>query len=177
MNNINVGLIVDAIMGVILLFFLYRGLVKGFSGEIIGLVGLFVGIFCSWKFIDPAVDLVFRYVSASLDRTAVALVCAVAIFFTVEIIFAIVGWILSMLVQVTNLSLTDHFFGMIIGLLKTCFVVLFVYAIAETFSPVLPSDWMKDSYAMQGASKVWPFVRNLLQEHGILDFTKLTGGM
>ena len=115
--------------------------------------------------------------SASLDRTAVALVCAVAIFFTVEIIFAIVGWILSMLVQVTDLSLTDHFFGMIIGLLKTCFVVLFVYAIAETFSPVLPSDWMKDSYAMQGASKVWPFVRNLLQEHGILDFTKLTGGM
>ena len=177
MNNINIGLIVDAIMGVVLIFFLYRGLVKGFSGEIIGLVGLFVGIFCAWKFLDPAVELAMRYINASIDRTALALVCSIIIFFTVEIIFAIIGWILSMLVQVTSLSLTDHMFGMIIGFLKTCFVVLFVYAIAETFSPVLPSDWMNQSYSMKAASHVWPFVRNLLQEHGILDFTKLTGGM
>ena len=178
MNSATIGLVLDVIMGVIFLFFLYRGAVKGFSGEIIGLVGLFAGVFCSWKFLDPATDLAMRYLgNISIDRTAVSLVCAIIIFFTVEIIFAIIGWILSMLVQVTSLSLTDHLFGMIIGLLKTCFVILFVYAIAETFSPVLPSDWMNESYSMKGASYVWPFVRNLLQEHGILDFTKLTGGM
>ena len=175
MNSHSIGLIVDAIIGVVFLFFLYRGLVKGFSGEIIGLVGLFVGIFCAWNFLDPAVDLAFRYINASIDRTAVALVCAVTIFFTVEIIFAIIGWILSMLVRVTQLSMTDHFFGMLIGLMKTCFVILFIYVIAETFSPVLPSDWMKESYTMKAASHVWPFVRDLLQEHGLLDFTKLTG--
>ncbi len=178
MNNATIGLVIDVIMGVIFIFFVYRGLVKGFSGEIIGLVGLFAGIFCAWKFMEPATDLAMRYLgSTSIDQTAVSLVCAVAIFFIVELIFAVIGWILSMLVRVTNLSLTDHFFGMIIGILKTCFVILFVYAIAETFSPVLPSDWMKDSYTMKGASYVWPLVRNLLQEHGLLDFTKLTGGM
>ena len=175
MNSHSIGLIVDAIIGIVFIFFLYRGLVKGFSGEIIGLVGLFVGIFCAWNFLDPAVDLAFRYINASIDRTAVALVCAVTIFFTVEIIFAIIGWILSMLVRVTQLSMTDHFFGMLIGLMKTCFVILFIYVIAETFSPVLPSDWMKESYTMKAASHVWPFVRDLLQEHGLLDFTKLTG--
>lgn len=176
MNSATIGLVIDAIMGVIFFFFLYRGAMKGFSGEIIGLVGLFVGVFCSWKFLDPATELAMRYLgNTSIDRTAVSLVCAVAIFFTVEIIFAIIGWILSMLVRVTSLSLTDHFCGMIIGILKTCFVIIFVYAIAETFSPVLPSDWMNDSYAMKGASHVWPFLRDLLQEHGILDFTKLTG--
>ena len=177
MNNISIGLIVDAVIGIVFIFFLWRGLVKGFSGEIIGLVGLFAGVFCAWNFLDPAVELAFRYISESVDRTAVALVCAVTIFFTVEIIFAIIGWILSMLVQVTQLSVTDHFFGMLIGFMKTCFVILFIYAIAETFSPVLPSDWMKESYTMKAASHVWPFVRDFLQSHNILDFTKLAGGM
>ena len=178
MNSATIGLIIDAIMGVIFFFFLYKGAMKGFSGEIIGLVGLFAGVFCSWKFLEPATELAMRYLgNTSIDRTAVSLVCAIIIFFTVEIIFAIIGWILSMLVQVTSLSLTDHLFGMIIGILKTCFVILFVYAVAQVFSPVLPPDWTKDSYSMKGASYVWPFVRDLLQEHGILDFTKLTGGM
>ncbi len=178
MNSATIGLVIDVIMLVIFVFFLYKGAVKGFSGEIIGLVGLFAGIFCAWKFMDPATDLAMRYLgNTSIDRTAVSLVCAVAIFFIVELIFAVISWILSILVRVTSLSLTDHFFGMIIGILKACFVILFVYAIAETFSPVLPSDWMKDSYTMKAASHVWPFVRDLLQKHGLLDFTKLTGGM
>ena len=165
-------------MGVVLLFFLYRGCVRGFSGEIIGLVGLFVSTFCAWNFIDPAVDLVFRYMGhSSLDRNVVSLICAVVIFFVVEIIFAIIGWILTYLVKVTKLSLMDHFFGMLIGLLKTMFIVLFIYAIVATFSKVLPSDWTESSYAMKGASYVWPPIRDLLQSHGIIDFTALTGGI
>ena len=176
--SINVGFIFDVIMGVVLLFFLYRGCRRGFSGEIIGLVGLFVSTFCAWNFVDPAVDLVFRYVSSSsLDRNVVSLICSVVIFFVVEIIFAIIGWILTYLVKVTQLSLMDHFFGMVIGLLKTLCIVLFVYAIISTFSKVLPSDWMESSYTMKGASYVWPPIRDLLQSHGIIDFTELTGGI
>ena len=175
---INIGLIFDVIMGVVLLFFLYRGCVRGFSGEIIGLVGLFVSTFCAWNFLDPAVDLVFRYIShPSLDRTVVSLICAVVIFFVVEIIFAIVGWILTYLVKVTKLSLMDHFFGMVIGLLKTLCIILFIYAVVATFSRILPSDWTESSYCMKGASYVWPTIRDFLQEHGIIDFTALTGGI
>lgn len=173
----NFALIFDIVIAIILIFFLYRGLVKGFSGEIIGLVGLFVSTFCAWKFLDPAVDLVFRYFShPALDRTVVALICAVAIFFVVEVIFAIIGLILSFLVRVTSLSLTDHFFGLIIGLFKTCALILFVYGIVVTFSPVISTDWMNDSYTMRGASYVWPYVRDFLQSHNVLDFTRLTGG-
>ena len=42
----NIGAIVDGVAGVVLIFFLYRGLVKGFSGEVIGLVGFFVATYC-----------------------------------------------------------------------------------------------------------------------------------
>ena len=157
---------------------MYRGIKKGFSGEIIGLVGLFVGIFCAMNFLDPAVELFYRHINApSLDKNIVSLICGVAIFFGVEIVFAIIGAILSYIVKVTKLSLMDHFCGLLIGILKTCFIVLFIYAIFSTLGNILPSDWVEESYAMKGASYVWPYVRDFLQAKGILDFSTLTGGM
>ena len=172
----NAGLIVDIVVAVILLFFVYRGFVNGFSGEIIGFVGLFVAIFCAWNFLDPAVDLVFKHFShPALDRNIVSLICAVAIFFIVEIIFGIIGLILSYVVRVTRLSMTDHFFGMLIGVLKASFIILAVYAVLTALSPLVPTDWMKDSYSMTAAESVWPYVRDFMQSKGLLDLTHLTG--
>ena len=163
-------------MAVVLIFFMYRGIKRGFSGEIIGLVGLTVGIFCALNFLEPAVNLFFKYINApSLDKNIVSLICAVAIFFAVEIIFALIGAVLSYLVKVTKLSLMDHFFGMLIGIIKTAFIVIFIYAVMSMFSNVLPSDWIEDSYCMKGAKIVWPYCRDVLQSHGILDFSTLTG--
>ena len=173
----NVGALIDGIAGIVLIFFLYRGLVKGFSGEVIGLVGFFVASYCAWRFTEPAVELVSRYFGQnSLDPSIIAIICGVSIFFLVEIIFTIIGYILSMLVKVTQLSFTDHFFGMVIGLLKTCFIVLIVYAVIVSLPGVVPENWTKDSYAMKGASYVWPYVRDFLESRGLLDFTSLTGG-
>ena len=121
-------------------------------------------------------QLVYRYLGQnSLDPSVVAIMCGVGIFFLVEIIFAVVGYILSYLVKVTQLSFTDHFFGMVIGLLKTCFIILIVYAVLISFSGLVPADWMQDSYAMKGAAYVWPYLRDFLESHGLLDFTELTG--
>ena len=173
----NVGAIIDGVAGIVLIFFLYRGLVRGFSGEIIGLVGFFVGTFCAWKFTDPAVALVYKYLGEnSLDSSVVAIMCAIAIFFGVEIIFTIIGIILSYLVKVTKLSFTDHFFGMLIGLLKTGFIILAVYAVLASMPGLVPDDLTENSYTLKGASYVWPYVRDFLQSHGLLDFTELTGG-
>ena len=172
----NIGAIIDGIAGIVLIFFLYRGIVRGFSGEIIGLVGFFVGTFCAWKFSEPAVALVYQYLGKnSLDHSVIAIMCGIAIFFIVEIIFAVIGIILSYLVKVTQLSLTDHFFGMLIGLLKTALIVLAVYAVFATFPGFVPESWTNESYAMKGASYVWPYVREFLQAKGIIDFTELTG--
>ena len=172
----SIGLIFDGVMAVVLIFFMYRGIKRGFSGEIIGLVGLTVGIFCALNFLEPAVKLFFKYINApSLDKNIVSLICAVAIFFAVEIVFALIGAVLSYLVKVTKLSLMDHFFGMLIGIIKTAFIVIFIYAVMSMFSNVLPSDWIEDSYCMKGAKIVWPYCRDVLQSHGILDFSTLTG--
>ncbi|MBR4195566.1 MAG: CvpA family protein [Synergistaceae bacterium] len=174
----NVALIVDCVLGIILIFFLYRGLINGFSGEVIGLVGFFVSTFCAWKFCDPAAELAMRYINdPNFDRNMLSLVCSLGIFFTVQIIFAVISLILSYVVKVTRLSVTDHVFGMIAGFLKAAFITVIVYALLSSFPKLIPTEWMSQSWFMKGASFVWPPVRDLLQEHGIIDFTALTGGM
>ncbi|MBR1438610.1 MAG: CvpA family protein [Synergistaceae bacterium] len=174
----NATFIVDAVLGIILIFFLYRGLVNGFSGEVIGLVGFFVSTFCAWKFVDPAVELASRYINdPAFDRTILSLACALAIFFIVQIIFAVIGFILSFVVKVTKLSVTDHIFGMIVGLIKACFITILVYALLSSFPKIIPTDWLSESWFMKGAAQVWPFIRDLLQEHGLIDFSALTDGM
>ncbi|MBQ7155624.1 MAG: CvpA family protein [Synergistaceae bacterium] len=171
-----VGLIIDGVLGILLMVFLYRGILRGFSGEIIGLVGFFVGLFCSWKFSDAAVVLALRYMGDfGMDRSILSLMCSLVIFFAVEIIFGIVGWILSYLVKVTKLSFTDHFMGAVIGILKTAAITLCIYGVLATFSNVIPSEWSEESYAMKGASYVWPYARDFLESHGIIDFSELTG--
>ena len=174
----NAAFIVDAVLGIILIFFLYRGLVNGFSGEVIGLVGFFVSTFCAWKFVDPAVELASRYINdPAFDRTILSLACALAIFFIVQIIFAVIGFILSFVVKVTKLSVTDHIFGMIVGFIKACFITILVYALLSSFPKIIPTEWLNESWFMKGAAQVWPFIRDLLQEHGLIDFSALTGGM
>ena len=174
----NAALIVDTVLGIILIFFLYRGLMNGFSGEVIGLVGFFVSTFCAWKFSEPAAELAMRYIkNPEFDRNILSLICGLGIFFTVQIIFAVIGFILSWMVKVTKLSLTDHFFGMIVGGLKACFITLIVYAFLSSFPKLIPSEWMSESWFMKAASYIWPPIRDLLQEHGIIDFRALTGGM
>ena len=172
----NVALVFDLIMIVVLIFFLWRGFIRGFSGEIISFVGLFVAVFCAWKFLDPAIELFRRYVpSSSLDDTVVSIICGVIIFFGVEIIFAIIGGLLSYVVKVAQLSLTDHFLGILIGALKTFCIIIFIYAIASTFTNIIPVEDIEQSYCMKGASYVWPPVRDFLVEQGFLDFSTLTG--
>ena len=174
----NVALIVDAVLGIILIFFLYRGLVNGFSGEVIGLVGFFVSTFCAWKFCDPAVELASRYISdPAFDRNILSLACSLGIFFTVQIIFAVIGFILSWMVKVTQLSLTDHICGMTVGFLKVCFITVITYALLSSFPKMIPQGWMSESWFMKGASFVWPYLRDILQEHGIIDFRALAGVM
>ena len=174
----NVALIVDIVLGIILIFFLYRGLVNGFSGEVIGLVGFFVSTFCAWKFCDPAVEIAMRYIDdPAFDRNILSLACSLGIFFTVQIIFAVIGLILSWMVKVTQLSVTDHVFGMIVGFVKAAFITLIVYALLSSFPKLIPTEWMSESWFMKGASYVWPPLRDLLQEHGIIDFRALTGAV
>ena len=172
----SIALIFDIVMIIVLVFFIWRGFIRGFSGEIISFVGLFVAVFCAWEFLAPAVELFRRFLpSVNLDDTIVSIICGVVIFFGVEIIFALIGGAISYIVKVAELTITDHFLGIIIGILKTFCIIVFIYAILAAFPGLIPNETLEKSYCMKAASFVWPPIRDFLTEAGILDFSTLTG--
>ena len=177
--DVNAALIVDVVSAIILSFFLVRGLFRGFSGEIVGLVGFFASLFCGWRFAQPFANNITKYITSlsSVDPTILALICGVALFIAVSLVFAMLNSLLSMVVQAANLSFVDHVFGVVIGVFKGAALILIAYVLLITFNNLIPTDWMDQSYAMKIAGQVWPPVRDLLQEFNIIDFSALTGAV
>ena len=170
----SVGLIFDIAAALVVAFFAVRGLLRGFSGEVLGLVGFFASVFCAWTFARPAADLLLKYFSSVKDPSLVALGCGVLIFIAVSLLFALLDGMLSLIVKAANLSALDHLLGVVMGSVKALCFVLVIYAVFVTL-PVLPKDWMAGSYAMKGASAVWPPVQSFLESHGLLDLKALSG--
>jgi uncharacterized membrane protein required for colicin V production len=151
----------------VLAFFVVRGLLRGLTGEIVSLLGLVASVACGWMFAQPAAGIVLRYFP-NWDRTPLELACSVVIFMAVSLAFAVVSKILRTLVRAAGLTLLDHFLGAFSGCARAFIAALFIYGAVTLFSPVVPSQWMKESVAMRTVSFVWPPVFEILTEKGWL---------
>ncbi|MBQ7263499.1 MAG: CvpA family protein [Synergistaceae bacterium] len=164
--------IFDGAAAIALAFFIVRGLFRGLTGEIVGLVGFLASLFCAWTFAQPAMEAVLSF-APEWDPALVSLGCSVAIFIAVSLAFAVVDKIVSFIVEAADLSLIDHALGGFAGALKAGCIVVFIYGLLRVF-PILPTAWMADSYAMRGAAVAWPPVVRLLEGFGLLDVEALT---
>ena len=157
----------------VLAYFVVRGAMRGLTGEIVSLLGLIASVLCSWTFARP-LSIAAQNYFAALSPTVLELACAIAIFIGVSLAFAVVSKIVKALVKAANLTFLDHAMGAVSGCVRTFVVVLFIYGVASIFSTYIPSDWMKNSLAMKGASVVWPVVFKVMTDNGWIDPSQLT---
>ena len=155
-----------------LAFFVVRGAMRGLTGEIISLFGLIASVLCGWTFARPMSALVLNYFP-DWSSTITELACSVVIFMGVSLVFAAVAKIMKALVKAAKLTFLDHTMGAVSGSVRAFVMVLFIYGVVSIF-PIIPSEWMKDSVAMKGASVVWPAVFNIITEKGWIDPNQLT---
>ena len=159
----------------VLAFFLVRGALRGLTGEIVSLLGLVASVFCGWTFAQPAADVVLQYFP-DWDRVIVELVCSVAIFIAVSLIFAFIAQILKALVKAARLSFLDHVMGAVAGSARAFFLMLFIYGVVSIFPILSPGEWAKESIAMRSAAVVWPPVLKILTDKGWLKLDHLGPG-
>ena len=171
----SLALIVDVLAACLLAFFLVRGALRGFLGEVLSLVGSVVSAVAAWTLAGPAAELVLRHFP-SWDLRLTGLGCAVAIFFAISILFAALAELFSMLIKAAKLSLLDHVLGLAMGAVKTFCVLLFVYGLLTMFSAVVPTGWMAESRAMRIAAAAWPPAVRFLEGQGLLDLENLRSG-
>lgn len=156
-----------------LAFFVVRGALRGLTGEIVSLMGLVASVVCGWTFAQPLADVVLRYFPA-WDRTITELGCSVVIFMAVSLVFASIARILKAVVKAAHLSFMDHAAGALSGGVRAFVLVLFIYGAVSIFSPIVPSEWMRESLAMKGASVVWPPVFEFLVKKGWINLEHLS---
>ncbi|MDR3231063.1 MAG: CvpA family protein [Synergistaceae bacterium] len=174
-----VSYIFDIGAACVLAFFVVRGGMRGLTGEIVSLLGLIASVAGGWTFARPLAEVVLGTFPA-WDKTLTELVCSVAIFMAVSLVFSVVARVVQMLVQAARLSFLDHALGTVSGAARAFFFALFIYGAFSIFSPILPNAWMRESYAMRGAAVVWPSVLHVMVSRGWIDLDQMrnsvTGG-
>ncbi|MBS1144458.1 MAG: CvpA family protein [Proteobacteria bacterium] len=126
--------VVLGIVGVSLLFGLWRGVV----GEVIALVAWGVGIFAAIEYGAPVGHSVFAGMSDPALRT---LAGCVVIFVSILVLMAILNMVVRSMVKALGLSVSDRILGMVFGLLRGVLVCMVLVGLGGMTSAPTQAWW------------------------------------
>lgn len=130
-------------------FWILRGLFRGFVAEFTSLVGWVGGFILSIRLSPPVISLLSK-----MDMPG--WVCSILAFFLVfaatVILCKILGGSVRMILQKANLSVLDRVLGGLFGAFKLALLVFMIFAVAHAASPLLPSGWEGRSFFMSLAA-------------------------
>ena len=66
-------------------------------------------------------------------------------------------------IKFASLTMVDRTLGVLSGILKAVFLILFLYVAITTYSPFIPTEWMSESLVMHQADTLWPDIQSLLE--------------
>jgi membrane protein required for colicin V production len=147
--------ILDIGIGILLLLFLVRGMLRGFIPETAGLVGIFLGFFLAGRFypmVSPQFDGIISNpgIAAGLSY----IVIFVAALITVSLFAVIIRRVVSLD------SRLDSLLGALTGLCKGLFVSAVAVALLQRFVP--DSPFLAKSAVAQHINPLVVFARSLL---------------
>jgi len=129
-----------AIIGIIALSAVI-GLARGFIREVLSLAIWVVAVFAAWTFHRPLAEQLTPWLSTPSVRIGVAFIILVLV---VLILGAILGQILTTLIEKTGLTGTDRLLGVVFGAARGALLVaVLVYLAALT--PMPDDPWWKES--------------------------------
>ena len=129
-----------AIIGIIALSAVI-GLARGFIREVLSLAIWVVAVFAAWTFHRPLAEQLTPWLSTPSVRIGVAFIILVLV---VLILGAILGQILTTLIEKTGLTGTDRLLGVVFGAARGALLVaVLVYLAALT--PMPEDTWWKES--------------------------------
>jgi membrane protein required for colicin V production len=117
------------------------GLARGLIREVLSLVIWVVAAFVAWTFHGSVADQLTPWLSQPSVRVGVAFVLLV---FAVLILGAILGQVLTTLVDKTGLSGTDRLLGVVFGAARGALLVAILVYLAS-LTPMREDPWWKES--------------------------------
>ncbi|MBK1632739.1 colicin V production CvpA [Thiohalocapsa halophila] len=117
------------------------GLARGLIREVLALGVWIAALLAAWVFYRPVADQLTPWLSTPSLRMGAAVALIVV---GVLIAGAIVGWLLSLLVEKTGLTGTDRLLGMVFGAGRGAVVVALLVFLAS-LTPVIEDPWWSQS--------------------------------
>jgi membrane protein required for colicin V production len=129
--------VVIGIVGLSLLFGLFRGVV----GELIALLAWGLGLFAALEFGSPVGQMVFGGISDASMRT---LAGCVLVFVGVLVVMALVRLAMRSMVKALGLSVSDRLLGMVFGLVRGVLVTMLLVGLGGMTSAP-KQQWWRDA--------------------------------
>jgi membrane protein required for colicin V production len=127
--------ILDLGIGILILLFLVRGLLRGFVYEVAGLIGLFLGLFLAGKFYPLLTPQFAGFIES--PRWAASLAYGTILILAL-IFVGLCAAVFKRFVGLTFAAWLDNLLGLMAGALKGTFVCAIILALMQRFVPGSP---------------------------------------
>ena len=127
--------ILDLGIGVLILLFLVRGLLRGLVHEVAGLIGIFLGLFLAGRFYPLLMP---QFAGVIENSRWVAGLSYAAIFILALIFVGLCVVIIKRFMPMTLTTWLDSLLGALVGFLKGVFVCAIILALMQRFVPGSP---------------------------------------
>lgn len=149
--------LLDIATAVVLLVLLARGLVRGLTREITGLVGVIGGFALARHFqynVQPLLEPLFS------DQKIAAIMAFILILVAAMLLASLLGAALRKFMSITLTSWIDHLFGGLAGLAKGLFIISLVFFLLQRFFPGL--EIVKNAQATPLFNSLINYLRDFL---------------
>ena len=145
----------DLVFGVIIVVVAIMGAFKGFVRQIVGLLSIFAGVWCAFKFSSWAAVKVQQWCHAG-ERTMY-----IACFIIIVVLVILLGWLLARFIEkilkITTLGWLNRLLGAILGAAK---IILLLSVIVYAFNRI-NTNWNLVSNATLKESSIWVWLVDL----------------
>ncbi len=125
--------ILDLIIAVPLLYFIYKGAVNGIVKEILNIVGITLAVFLTFNYMD-ALSIIIAPFFEEDASSYIPFLSAALLFIGTLTIVAIIGYLTKEFLKAIKLSTVNRVAGALFGLLKSGLIVSTVLLLAAGFN-------------------------------------------
>ena len=150
--------VLDLVFGVIIVVVAIMGAFKGFVRQIVGLLSIFAGVWCAFRFSSWAAVKVQQWCHAG-ERTMY-----IACFIIIVVLVILLGWLLARFIEkilkITTLGWLNRLLGAILGAAK---IILLLSVIVYAFNRI-NTNWNLVSNATLKESSIWVWLVDLYEK-------------
>lgn len=149
--------VLDIGLGILILLFFVRGMLRGLINEVAGFVGILLGLFLAGRFYPQLVPQLSNMIAS--PKTAAGVSYAI-IFIATLIVVALCATIVRRFMTLTFTTWLDSLLGAAVGTAKGIFICAIVLALMHRFAP--DSPFFDNSVLAEHIHTLAVFARSLL---------------